>query len=520
MREARPLSVSVPNFDQDHYLRQNEQAASAVRSGAAETALDHYVGNGLDEDCYLVGREILPIVGLVERLLVSKSGFCLLIGWAADEGYHGRTFKMAGAEFSVAFAPDAILRHGRADVRAHLKGGNYNYGFIAFGRCPSPSLLKQELSLQVDAGAGLFEAGVRPEIVSDKRLLDSLLELLALYQSRGIEPLLDRFLLGSGGDALRELFQLHVRNSSSNPYVERFRLKPVTHSLITVLFGTSDPIMFQPLLFRSQGVDVGEWVYVCNSPEDGDAVLRRARLISGLYDVMITVIVMPDNVGFSAANNLGIERAASGRIFMLNPDVFPLEGHAAGLARLLERETLGNNLWGGLLFYDTGNLMHSGMYLEQDAFVMAVPSGEGDASSPSHCTLLRTEHFDKGVPFEEQAWQTPKEVPAISGAVMAFGRAPFEKLGGFSTEYIYGHYEDADLSLRWREQMGQVLIHPDLRMIHLEGQGAKARGEQYRGASVANRYLFTADYLDVYEKERAKLGSAANRQRLSFGRAS
>ncbi len=45
---------------------------------------------------------------------------------------------------------------------------------------------------------------------------------------------------------------------------------------------------------------------------------------------------------------------------------------------------------------------------------------------------------------------------------MAFDRKLFQKINGFSTGYIYGHYEDADLSIRWREANGPVAIHPHL----------------------------------------------------------
>ena len=47
------------------------------------------------------------------------------------------------------------------------------------------------------------------------------------------------FLSGPAGNTLSELFQLHVDQSVANPYIERFRPRPVTHSIVTVLFGSS-----------------------------------------------------------------------------------------------------------------------------------------------------------------------------------------------------------------------------------------------------------------------------------------
>jgi GT2 family glycosyltransferase len=503
MSQKVVLPVDVPKFDDRHYLERNPSVTSKIESGAVDSALGHYLHHGIDANSYsLIRREALTLAGSVERFLVSQSGFCLLIGWLGDEGYDQPRYRLLGGEFSVEFPAELTYRHARPDVEAHIKRGAYDYGFVAFGRAPSHSLLKQSLLFQATAMAGSLQAKIVPEVVSDKRLLDTLLEMVATCQAHaGSENVLYSFLSNAAGNATIELFQTHVSACVSSHYVERFGVRPVKTSFVSVLFGSTEPMKMQPVLFRSANIDFGEWIYVCNSPEDATTVLRYARQISALYDVMITVIVMGDNAGFGAANNVAIEQAASDRIFIINPDVYPLPVHAAALQDVLSNWNLADTLWGGLLFYDEQTLMHSGMYVDRDPFVRRNSLNRiGPASSPAaHCNLLRVEHYDKGVPFEESDWQTPKEVTAITGAVMAFQRPLFEKLNGFSTRYIYGHYEDADLSLRWKEEIGPVSVHPFLRLIHLEGQGSKYRGEQYRGASIANRHFFTAKYGDRFD---------------------
>jgi GT2 family glycosyltransferase len=371
--------------------------------------------------------------------------------------------------------------------------------------------LKQSVLFQVTSLAGTFQAKITPEIVSDKRLMDILLQIVATSEAHAGKPVsINSFLTGTSGAALVQLFRTHVAASISAPYIQRFRPRKVSSSFVTVLFGSTEPIKLQPMLFNKQGIDFGEWIYVCNSPEDGDEVLRYARLMSDLYDVMITVIVLGDNAGFGAANNVAIEHAASSRIFIINPDVYALPAYAAQMQQVLATEKLGSTLWGGLLFYDDHNLMHSGMYVDSDAFVRRNSLNRvNDGASEPHGRLLRVEHFDKGVPFVEQDWQKPKVVPAITGAVMVFEKSGFEKLSGFSTRYIYGHYEDADLSLRWNAQVGPVCVHPKIRLVHLEGQGSRARGEEYRGASISNRYFFTAEHGPWFDKHLAVTTAAA-----------
>jgi GT2 family glycosyltransferase len=506
MSDAPLLTVSVPRFDEGRYLDLNPKVKAAVKAGDAQSPLDHYLRVGIDENKYsLIRRESVTLACAVERYLVSESGFCLILGWLADEGCDAPRIKLIGGEFNIELPQATMFRHARKDVEEHVRGGAYDYGFVAFGQSPSKSLLKQSVLFQVASLAGTFQAKITPEIVSDKRLMDTLLQIVATCQAHGGKQMaIDGFLCGASGQTLVQLFRTHVASAISAPYIQRFRPRKVSNSFVTVLFGSTEPIKLQPMLFRAAGIDFGEWIYVCNSPEDAGEVLRYARLMSDLYDLMITVVVLGDNAGFGAANNVAIEHAASDRIFIINPDVYPIPAYAAQMQEVLSTDELGTTLWGGLLFYDDHNLMHSGMFMESDAIVRQNSLNRNDdAVVAPYSRLLRVEHFDKGVPFYEKDWQKPKVVPAITGAVMVFERAGFEKLGGFSTRYIYGHYEDADLSLRWTADVGSVCVHPRIRLVHLEGQGSRARGEEYRGASTANRYFFTAAHGDYFDKHLA-----------------
>ena len=70
--------------------------------------------------------------------------------------------------------------------------------------------------------------------------------------------------------------------------------------------------------------------------------LSYAHLMSDLYDVMITVIVMGDNAGFGAANNIAIEHAAGERIFLINPDVHVFPAYAATLQAFFSKRRFGD----------------------------------------------------------------------------------------------------------------------------------------------------------------------------------
>ena len=491
------FTVSMPKFKEAAYLSGNPDVKKWVDEGILPDGLTHYLTTGIDEQrTPKLAREPIQIAGSVERCLISESGYVLIVGWLGDEGLADLKWRLFGADFKVEITSESIFRHARKDVESGFRDGAYDYGFVVFGQVPSKSLLKQNFLLQAQSFIGNFQSTVVPEIVSDQRLLDLVIVNLTSVESHaGIEVGLHHFLAGHPGSSLVNMFQRHVDLNSKSYYVERFNVRPVNRTFVTVLFGSTEPILLQPVIFMKAGIDFGEWIYCCNSPEDGKAVLRIAKMISELYDVMITVVIMTDNVGFGAANNIGISHASSDAIYIINPDVYPLKGHVDVLRGALEQAAMGDSLWGGLLFYDDENLMHSGMFMEHDLFSRChTYQKEASGHSSSHVKLVRVEHFDKGVPFYEANWQKPRFVPAISGAVMAFRKPLFEKIGGFSTNSIYGHYEDADLSLRWAEAFGPVAIDHRLRLVHLEGQGSKSKGPQYRAAQIINRYLFSLRY--------------------------
>ena len=127
--------------------------------------------------------------------------------------------------------------------------------------------------------------------------------------------------------------------------------------------------------------------------------------------------------------------------------------------------------------------MHGGMYFEFDTGVSL------DAGRVSQRQLLRVEHYGKGAPTWATRFTTPRPVPAVTGAFMSVDRGWYEKLGGFTEEYVFGHYEDADLCLK-SIQAGTVPWIHDIRLWHLEGQGSH-RLPVHEGGSLVNRWLFT-----------------------------
>src|SRR5437763_11594406 len=111
MSDPVSLNISIPNFDEGHYLESSTKAKAAVESGEADGALEHYLRVGVDENRYsLIRREPTALTGAAERFLVSESGFCLLSGWLADEGCDPPRYQLLGDEFTVEFPAEVTFR--------------------------------------------------------------------------------------------------------------------------------------------------------------------------------------------------------------------------------------------------------------------------------------------------------------------------------------------------------------------------------------------------------------------------
>lgn len=204
MLEAPLLPVALRNFDESRYLESNPHARLALTSGEAASALHHYLRFGIDENKHsTIRREPGAVACSVERYLVSESGFCLIIGWLADEGCETPRMKLIGGDFTVELPRTACFRQARKDVEQHIREGAYDYGFVGFGQSPSKPPLKQPLLFQVASLTGTFQTKLTPEIVSDKRLLNTLLQIIATCESHsGKQASLNGFLCGASGTAL------------------------------------------------------------------------------------------------------------------------------------------------------------------------------------------------------------------------------------------------------------------------------------------------------------------------------
>jgi len=456
--------------------------------------------------------------GAIDYFYVSRSGFVLIGGWIDDEGEEFGQVTVSCGSGSATFPQETVLRLKRPDVEKVLGRQGYDFGFIVFGKLEFQSNARRDVAIRVVSLSSEFRTDAMSRLISDRRMLFLVVGSIGAAESwRGREVALGHFLGQPAGRILTALNRVVVKAGASKYYTERFlrNASPPSFSFVTVLFGTLDPMLFQPAQFRQCGIRVGEWVYVCNSPEDGEAALRLGKLLFDLEELQnLTVIVMQDNVGFAVANNVGVANAMSDRINLINPDIYPLGGSAELLSNTLKSEIPHNALQGGLLFYDQDTLMHAGMYFEKEiCFSTRGYSDRSDLIGSGRISLASVEHFDKGMPFLDGCANEPWSVPAVTGAYMRFNRIDFERINGFSEEFIFTHWEDADLCIRWSENIGKVEVNPGIRLLHLEGQGSGKNELETHLRWYVNRVIFSTKHKEVLDRLSFANGKAESLRR-------
>lgn len=183
------------------------------------------------------------------------------------------------------------------------------------------------------------------------------------------------------------------------------------------------------------------WLVVDNDSTDDSASLAE--------DLGATVIRLSRNVGFSAANNAGLEKVVTPWVAFVNPDV--RVGPAEDLARLARVATANRGLVAPQLLNPDGT---------------AQPNGRG-----LPFPLSKIAHRSRYVPrahldgYTRTNLSSPTFVAWVMGAAFSGRTEDFRRLGGWDERYFL-YYEDHDLGLRaWAAGL-PVIVDPSVRWTH------------------------------------------------------
>jgi GT2 family glycosyltransferase len=510
---AAGVTIALDGFDEDQYIKANPDVAVAVLSGSVKSAREHFElwgrreGRDLsfganDARDRLITTRAPSHVQVVrshmhhsaEAVLVSRSGGVMLLGWMDDSNRPLDSIALVGPDWRLTFDAASLARRTRPDVAEALgRAAHYGYAYLGFVFGDREILTEGKCEVQFKLrDGGLITAVLDLRAVDDIEMRVVLLSHIAGGPGVGGVTTNGVACLARGlGDHVIRFNRSITTPITRSPYVERFRGAPRKYkgSIVVCLYGRPEYHFIQNALYSvCDGIEDYEFIYVSNSPELTDTLLPNARKAHRIYGLDQTLVLLPGNAGFGAANNVAVRHAQSSRILIVNPDVFPKDPDwARKHIELTEgRPKAQTRLFGAPLYYDDGSLMHGGMYFELDTRV----SFDRNRTACSH--LVRVEHYGKGAPADSPELTRARPVPAVTGAFISADRSWFEKLGGFTEDYVFGHYEDADLCLKSLKAGTAAWLH-DLRLWHLEGKGS-TRLPVHEGGSMVNRWLFSSNW--------------------------
>ncbi|MEB3065629.1 glycosyltransferase family protein [[Mycobacterium] zoologicum] len=495
------------DFDEPTYLAAFPDVATSIKAGQFLSALHHYEFYGRHEGRLTDPRYEALVradtpgfpAACVDRIYGSKDGQCLIWGWVNDSEQDPISKLMLQNALGLRGSTTAIYRYRRKDVTDHLEQPeDRSLAFWAIVTIEKPKTMsaQTEVTLSVGVERKTFKCQIHP--VDEENFRDLALDLLSKTQAAGHSPAESFLSMDAGlGASLIEL-NLKVSNrlalGAQTVQIGAPPTRPAA-SVIVCLFGRPELLMIQCALFsKCRGIENYEFIYISNSPETAELLIKDATIANRIYGIPIKLIFLPGNAGFGVANNIAADAARSTRLLLMNPDLFPMDSewptqHSQIVSNLPQEQVA---LFGAPLYYDDGSLMHGGMYFEVNV------EFSFRNLQATRCEMLRVEHYGKGAPPRANPFLASRPVPAVSGAFMAFEREWFESLGGFSPEYIYGHYEDADLCLKSFNAGKPAWLHY-LPFVHFEGKGSAHR-PAFEGGRLVNRWHFTKSWGEIVNK--------------------
>lgn len=392
-----------------------------------------------------------PLGAALEFALPDGDGHLFLRGWIRDPLHLIASVELRTHAGNVTLDPACLHRMRRPDVsnrygKAAFPSHEPQIGFVA--RAPDPSgglALQPTLALRLHSGS-IMEVTAPLHQIPAATARDFVLSSLP---PASVTPAILDDCLAPAAAALHRQAMAEGR-SVDIVQIGTPRLRPAV-AILVPLYRNLDFLRFQVAAFAADAeCRRAELVYILDSPEQRVELEFLLRGLHLLHDLPFTMVVMPCNMGFAAANNRAAALVHAPVLLLLNSDVVPVRPGWLGLLRAAV-SVPGVGAAGPKLLFDDGSIQHAGLFFERDA--------DG---------MYYNAHYHKGMPRQWPAAQRRRRVPGITGAAMMVRRNLFEAVGGFAEDYIIGDFEDSDLCLRLHGVGAGIAYVPEAELYHFE----------------------------------------------------
>jgi GT2 family glycosyltransferase len=477
-------------------LRQHPQAGSQLAEldllGRVFSTLEWLGANPRDQLSHTVDRASSDgVVAAVDTIRLSRCGRVMqLQGWLVDPSQQLRELCLVRGERVWRLNLGQARYSNRPDLAEVVArcGGDAN--LHAGLTLTQIALAEEAVPLQAGEAAELFAVLANGTQFCLRRNLQG-----AELDKEQVKAVLDAaiqepFRLVSANllHRARELWSVALLGKLQRPAEHKLFGTPPAQpelSVVVPLYGRVDFMEYQLNWFnawqRRKGQDRPQLqlIYVLDDPRLKQECLALAKRCQTLYAAAFELVLNPENLGFAGANNRGAAFAQAPLLLLLNSDVLP--AHDDSLERMLRAMQQHPGKIGALgarLLFDNGAIQHKGMAFVQEADL------DGELGR-----VWLNEHPLKGVkvPLVDGESLSLLEVEAATAACLMLDRERFTEIGGLSSHYIVGDFEDSDLCLKLRRRGLPSLVDHSATFYHLERQsvGLSASSEGMKMKVVA-----------------------------------
>ncbi len=453
--------------NQKHRIREN---LSTSIINLIPPALKPDVGNLLNKlQCFLHFPPLnyvdpqIPFKICVDYTIPLKYDGLFISGWLQDSyDMLEEIIAISALGFEMRLSKQDLYYFERQDVNEFLRNTRYGefegeFGFCAYALVPEP--IRESIQDCAELHSFRFlvrlKGNIEIDIIPDLKYSDFYNARRRVMKIISPDKVSESMLANCIGPAALKLQQL---------FIGQVRIKdviligtPVEQPLVSLIIPLYRRLDFMKVQLATMANDPAikqcEIIYVLDSPEQEQECRTFLLNHCTLYQLPVKLVVMEGNSGYAAANNAGASQATGKYLLLLNSDVFAqTKGWVLKMAEFYASSPKIGAL-GAKLIYEDGSLQHAGMFFAQTTF-------------PFWLTL----HYYKGLPGNYQPAQKTRAVPAVTGACLMIRKDLYDQVGGMTTDYVIGDFEDSDLCLKCRELGYESWYFADATLYHLERQ--------------------------------------------------
>ncbi len=391
----------------------------------------------------------------------------LLIGWMHDPYNSLEKIELISSlGFTLKIYPKQIYSLERNDVSKHLENtayGNFHrkLGFCSYIEVPLEiTQTYSEFAQMHNCRFKIYlQGGIEIEIVPSIKYqdIDAARKLVLTPITFTSAPIIaDEIIENCILPAASKLQKLCMKEVK----IEEVKIigKLIENPLISIIIPLYKQLEFIKIQFATFANDPAikkkcELIYVLDSPELEKGVKDLLFAYSSLYEIPVKLVIMQRNSGYASANNAGAANGNGKYLILLNSDVFlKTKGWAVKMADFYEQNPKIGTLAPKLLYEDE-SVQHAGMYFAKTKF-----------------PFWQNLHYFKGFSRNYGEVKKTRCVPAVTGACLMIKKDLYHQVGGLSTEYIIGDFEDSDLCLKCADLGYENWYYADAELYHLERQ--------------------------------------------------